>query len=337
MKFEDFWYVAAESQHLKPGQVLARQILGQWLAIFRDHHGMAIALEDRCVHRHSRLSCGSVKQGNLHCPYHGWIYDHRGQVIGVPAEGQQFKPRENLQTKCYQTMEQEGFIYVCLGNPIQPPFALPQYGKKGWQRIRLIHQFANNVTNCVENFIDIPHTASVHPGIFRTAQRQAIQMTVRRHQGQVKAEYHNENNNLGWWGKFLNSQGNEIIHTDRFMMPNTTSVEYKFNAQRHLFITSQSVPETEQSTLVYTDVAFNYGIWNLFAIPLVWGTAKRIIAQDLKILAIQQEVIAKYGTNFNHTPADTIHIFVESIRTAIAKGEDPRQLPDKSVEVTFYV
>lgn len=120
-------------------------------------------------------------------------------------------------------------------------------------------------------------------------------------------------------------------------MPNVTSVEYKFSSQRHLFITSQSVPITEQSTLVYTDVAFNYGMWNFFAIPLVWWTAKRIIAQDLKILAIQQEVIAKYGTNFNHTPADTIHIFVESIRTAIAKGEDPRQLPDKTVEVTFYV
>ncbi|AIE74163.1 MULTISPECIES: aromatic ring-hydroxylating dioxygenase subunit alpha [unclassified Synechocystis] len=337
MQFEDFWYVVAHSEQLKPGQIIARQILGQWLAIFRTQNRLAIAVQDRCVHRHGRLSCGSVEQGNLHCPYHGWVYDQRGKVIAVPSEGQQFKPRENLQTKCYRILEQEGLIYVCLGQPSKSPFALPRYGEKGWHRIRLIHQFANGVTNCVENFIDIPHTASVHPGIFRTAQRQAIQMTVSRHQGEVKAEYHNEKNNLGWWSRFLNPRGNEITHTDQFIMPNVTSVEYKFSPQRHLFITSQSVPETEQSTLVYTDIAFNYGNWNYFAIPFIWWTAKRIIAQDLKILAMQQQVIAKYGSNFNHTPADTIHIFVESIRTAIAKGEDPRDLPDKTVEVTFYV
>ena len=337
MKFEDFWYVVAQGEQLKPGQVMARQVLGEWLAIFRDQDGLPIAVQDRCVHRHSRLSCGLVKQGNLHCPYHGWVYDRRGQVVAVPAEDQQFKPRENLKAKSYQTLEQEGFIYVCLGEPIQPPFALPRYGEKGWRRVRVIHRFENNVTNCAENFIDIPHTVSVHPGIFRTPQRQAISMTVTRTKGAVKAEYQNETNNLGWWSQFLNPQGEKIIHNDHFSMPNITSVEYKFGLHRHLFITSQSVPETEDSTLVYTDVVFNYGIWNLLAVPLVWWTAKRIIAQDVKILKIQQEVIKKYGQNFAHTPADTIHIFVESIREAIAKGEDPRLLPDKKVEINFWV
>lgn len=337
MGFEDFWYVVAESPKLKPGQVISRQLLGEWLAIFRDKNGMAIAIQDRCVHRHSRLSCGLVKGGNLHCPYHGWVYDNQGKVIAVPAENGQFKPRENLRTKSYQTLEQEGFIYVCLRTPVQSPFALPQYSKKGWQRVRVIHRFANNVTNCAENFIDIPHTASVHPGIFRTSQRQAITMTVTCTQGEVKAEYHNETNNLGWWSKFLNPQGQAITHNDHFLMPNITSVEYKFRSNRHLFITSQSVPETEQSTLVYTDVAFNYGLWNKLALPFVWWTAKRIIAQDIKILKIQQEVISKYGQNFSHTPADTIHVFVESIREAIAKGEDPRLLPDKTIEITFWV
>jgi phenylpropionate dioxygenase-like ring-hydroxylating dioxygenase large terminal subunit len=337
MKFEDFWYVVAESEQLKPERVIARQILGEWLAIFRDSSGLAIAVQDRCVHRHSRLSCGLVKEGNLHCPYHGWVYDNQGKVVAVPAEDGQFQPRENLRTKSYQTLEQEGLIYVCLGTPMQPPFVLPQYGEKGWQRVRVIHQFANNVTNCAENFIDIPHTASVHPGIFRTSQRQAITMTVTRTQGEVKAEYHNETNNLGWWSKFLNPQSQTITHNDRFLMPNITSVEYKFSSNRHLFITSQSVPQTDNSTQVYTDVAFNYGLWNKLALPFVWWTAKRIIAQDVRILKIQQEVISKYGQQFAHTPADTIHVFVESIREAIAKGEDPHLLPEQKTDITFYV
>jgi len=90
-------------------------------------------------------------------------------------------------------------------------------------------------------------------------------------------------------------------------------------------------------TRVYTDVTFHYGIWSWGAIPFVWWTAKRIIAQDVVILKMQGETIAKYGEQFTHSPVDTIHVFVESIRGAIAQGQDPRSLPDQSVEVTFWV
>jgi phenylpropionate dioxygenase-like ring-hydroxylating dioxygenase large terminal subunit len=337
MKFENFWYVVAQSEELPPNKVLARQLLGEWLAIFRDVKGQAIALQDRCVHRNGRLSCGSVQAGHLHCPYHGWVYGDQGRVTAVPAEAQQFQPRAQLQAKHYVTCEQEGFIYVCLAEPVAPPFGMPHYGEAGWQRVRVIHRFNNNVTNCAENFIDIPHTVSVHPGIFRQTKHQKIAMTVSRRAGKVIADYQNETNNLGWWSWFLNPQQEPIFHSDCFFMPNVTSVEYKFGKNRNLFITSQSIPETPTSTLVYTEATFNYGIWTKLVIPFVWFTAKKIIDQDVKILKIQQEVIAKYGTKFVHTPADTIHVFVESIREAIAKGEDPRLLPDKTVDVTFWV
>jgi hypothetical protein len=69
----------------------------------------------------------------------------------------------------------------------------------------------------------------------------------------------------------------------------------------------------------------------------VHWTAQHIIQQDVKILGIQGAAIARYGTQFMNTPADTIHVFVESIREAIARGEDPRELPHQSVQVTFWV
>ena len=344
--------MVAQSEHLKPHQVLRRQVLGEWLAIFRDRSGHPTALQDRCIHRNGRLSDGKIHHkthsethpGCLSCPYHGWVYDSKGKVVTIPSEGPQFKPRQNLRTKSYPTREQEGFIYVFLAettnpelNPEFAPFAMPYYQQPGWHQVRLIHRFANNVTNCAENFIDIPHTVSVHPGIFRQPQRQKLEMTVTRAQGTVEATYRKETSNLGWWSQFLNPNQTEIYHCDRFFMPNITSVEYRFGPDRHLFITSQSVPETERSTLVYTDVTFNYGLWSHLAKPLVWWTAKRIIAEDLKILEVQQDVIDHYGQRFNHSPADTIHVFVESIRGAIAAGQDPRLLPEKSVDVTFWV
>lgn len=340
MGFENFWYVVALSEQLKPKTVLSRTILGEWLAIFRDEQGEVVALRDRCMHRNSRLSRGKVCEGTLHCPYHGWVYDKSGQVVAVPAEGEQFKTLASRRTHSYRTQEKDGYIYVQLAeNPSIniDPFPMPYYGKPGWETVRVINRFHNNVTNCAENFIDIPHTASVHPGVFRKSQQKQLEMTVERRDGSVFVTYRNETTNLGWYSQFLNPQGGEIYHTDCFSMPNITSVEYNFGENRRFFITSQSIPEAEDSTLVYTDVTFNYGIWNKIARPFVRWTAQYIIKQDVEILAIQQEVIDKYGTQFANTPADTIHVFVESIRKAISAGEDPRLLPAKSVKVNFWV
>ncbi|MDJ0737798.1 MAG: aromatic ring-hydroxylating dioxygenase subunit alpha [Nostocaceae cyanobacterium] len=340
MKFADFWYIVALSKQLNSKTVLQRTILGEWLAIFRDQNGKPVALQDRCIHRNSRLSQGKLCQGKIHCPYHGWIYDQTGKVVAVPAQGEEFQITATRRTIRYDTTEQDGYVYVRLSPQPQEaftPFRMPYYQQPGWETLRVINRFHNNVTNCAENFIDIPHTASVHPGIFRTPRQQKLEMTVERRNGSVFAQYHNETSNLGWFSRFLNRKGKEIKHIDSFHMPNITSVEYDMGKHRRLFITSQSIPETEDSTLVYTDVTFNYGIWNKLAKPFVYWTAQYIINQDIKALGIQWEVIAKYGAKFAHTPADTIHLFVESIRDRIAGGEDPRNLPHKSVRVHFWV
>lgn len=336
IRFEDFWYIVAASQQLTAKTVLRRTVLDEWLAIFRGADGKPVALRDRCLHRNTRLSGGKVSQGQLQCPYHGWQYDQAGQVVHIPAEGDTLT--SNRCAKTYDTCERDGYIYVRLRGALDTqPFVMPHYREPGWETVRVINRFANSVTNCAENFIDIPHTVSVHPGIFRTARKQRLEMTVERYQGTVTATYRNETNNLGWAHWFLNPRGHEIYHRDSFHMPNVTSVEYTMGPRRRCLITSQSVPESENSTLVYTDVTFNYGLWSKLAKPLVRWTAQRIIDQDIEALGVQGDAIAKYGTHFHHTPADTIHVFVESIRDAIAAGKDPRALPDQSTDITFWV
>ncbi|MGK7880267.1 MAG: Rieske (2Fe-2S) protein, partial [Crocosphaera sp.] len=56
MQFDNFWYVVAQSTQLTPQKILSRQILGEWLAVFRGKDGQPVALQDRCLHRNSRLS-----------------------------------------------------------------------------------------------------------------------------------------------------------------------------------------------------------------------------------------------------------------------------------------
>ncbi|MCG8671698.1 MAG: aromatic ring-hydroxylating dioxygenase subunit alpha [Pseudomonadales bacterium] len=337
---KDFWYVVAESKELKKNDVLARKVMGEWLAVFRDENGEVVIMQDRCKHRAAQLSKGKVCNGKLECPYHGWTYGKDGHVVSVPSEGENFKQTASRKGLTYRTCEQDDYIYVCLSDSEEleaKPFPMRHYGEKGWHTIRLQNHFENNVTNCVENFIDIPHTVYVHPGIFRTPRRQKIDVDVRRYGGVVKATYHNETDNLGWFSKVLNPKGGTITHTDEFLMPNVSCVEYIFGPNRHFIITSQSIPQEDDQTLVYTDLTFNYGIWNKLAAPIVKWQGQKVIDQDIEALANQMEVIKKYGDKFSNTPADVIHVWVESIQKELAEGRDPRLLPERNKSVSMLV
>ncbi len=343
-----FWYVVCESHELGPQNVLSRKVLDEDLAIFRGPDGKPVALRDRCMHRAAPLSKGSrTPDGCLRCPYHGWTYDGEGEVVAVPCEKGQFKKGGIARRALvHEVCEQDDFVYVRVRDEDAPekdgpaditPFAMPCYGDKGYTTVRLQNRMMNNVTNCAENFIDIPHTVFVHPVIFRDARDQKINAHIVRKNGEVHVNYEGETDNLGWFKWFLNPGGHKIQHTDSFFMPNVTSVSYVFGPKRHFIITSQSVPVTDEETLVYTDLTFNYGIFSWPARFIVRRQGQMVIDQDVEILGQQMDVIKKYGDKFAHTQADTIHIFVEQIRDALAEGQDPRTLPEKSRDITFWI
>ncbi|HXG65454.1 MAG TPA: aromatic ring-hydroxylating dioxygenase subunit alpha [Blastocatellia bacterium] len=340
MDFRDFWYAAALSRDLKQNRVIAAEILGEWIALFRDENGKAVALEDRCLHRCARLSAGSVREGRLQCAYHGWTYDGAGRVVFVPSEGPQSRQSARRCVRTYQVCEVDDYVYVRLAEAVDDsiqPFRIPNYRHAGWGAIRLVNRFRNNVTNCVENFVDIPHTVFVHPKIFRVSRQERFIAEVRRVNGSVIARYRNERGNLGIFSWFLNPGGREIEHTDAFHMPNVTCVDYNFGRRRRFIITSQSVPVADEETIVYTDLTYNYGVWNSIARPIIRWQAQTIINQDIRILGNQMKTIKKYGARFSNTQADIIHVLIESIRSELAKGADPRLLPEQAHEIEFWV
>lgn len=77
------WYAALPSSQLttKPVGVVR---FGQKLVLFRDVHGAAVCLPDRCRHRLAQLSRGRVRDGCIECPYHGVRYDGSGRSTLVP-------------------------------------------------------------------------------------------------------------------------------------------------------------------------------------------------------------------------------------------------------------
>jgi len=339
MDFKSFWYIAAESKDLK-NQALGTTILDENIVIYRNEAGQAAAFRDKCLHRAAPLSKGNVRSGRLHCGYHGWTYNGLGSVIDVPSLGTNSTQLPSCKLRSYKTTEKDGYVYVSLSDKEtipNEPYQIPNYLKKGWAHIRLLNTFENNVTNCAENFVDIPHTAYVHDKVFRSRRNEMLKANIQRNDGTVNVIYENEKSNLGLFTWFLNPTGRNISHSDHFYMPNVTCVEYTFSPKRRFIIMSQSVPISENKTRVYTDLIYDYGPWNLVSRYFIKKQAQKIIDQDVEILNLQMKVIEKYGEEFQNTPADMIHIFIESIRNEITNGNDPRLLPKKEYECEFWV
>src|SRR4051794_36943831 len=175
-KLIENWYVACLIRELTPKKPLGRMIYDKPLVLFRNEKGEAACLPDRCLHRHAQLSEGVMLEGKLGCPYHGWVYDSSGRVVEVPSEGPEGAKDErkcsqsgrNLRLKTYPVVEQDGCVWVWLGEgeprTKRPPFRFPHQGEKGWASYFMITDFDNEVTNLAENFMDVPHTVFVHAG-----------------------------------------------------------------------------------------------------------------------------------------------------------------------------
>lgn len=336
---KNYWYIAAQSHELKTNQVIHRTILDEWLALFRDENGKVVVLQDRCIHRNYQLSRGVVSNGKLQCSYHGWIFDKEGKLTHIPSEG---APGQKVGNRCalkYQAKEVDDLIFICLDYKEElnlHPFHMPRYKEENFETVRLFNVFNNNVVNCAENYVDVPHTVFVHDGIFRTQMNQEISAEVIRKDGAVHVEYTGEKNNLGWFSWFLNPKKKPIKHTDSFYAPNITSVHYTFG-DKEFWITSQCIPINDQLTHVYTDLTYNFGVLNKLAKPIVRFQGQSVINQDIAALKNQMEVINKYGTSFSNSTADVIHIFIESLCEAIEKGEDPRLLSEKKNLIKFWI
>jgi phenylpropionate dioxygenase-like ring-hydroxylating dioxygenase large terminal subunit len=307
--------------------------MDEWIVLFRDKTGKPVAMQDRCLHRSARLSKGHVEDGKISCPYHGWTYDSNGEVIAIPSETEVGRKRCAVK---YNVLEQDDYIYVQLKESSVVPFKMPRYKEPGYMTIRLQNTFENTVTNCVENFLDIPHTTYVHPTIFRNASRQKMGAVVERSKGHVKVTYLEEKSDFGIFSWFLNPKKENVGHTDEYFMPNVSTVNYYFG-KKHFIITSQSIPVDAKTTKVYTDLTYNYGLWNWISKPIIRWQGQAIIDQDIVILKNQSETIQKYGQQFQNSPCDIIHTYIESIRNEIENGRDPMALAEKTERIEFWV
>ena len=333
MSLRNQWYIAIESRALRRAPV-SRTIFGERLVLFRTSSGRPAALLDRCAHRNMALSLGRVAGECVECPYHGWQYGRDGQCAHIPSTG--CRGPAGVRVRSFAVTEQDGYVWVCPGEqpPTKRPFRFPNYLEPEWTSFKMRTRFEGTVDACLENFLDCPHTVFVHKGWFRTHETKTLKALVRRHRDGADVEFKGEPISKSIVSRLLFPRGKELKHTDRFILPNVSRVDYHFTDDRHFIITSQCTPISDEETEVYTMITYRFGrlgrLVRLFFEPL----CRKIIHQDVDILHEHSAQLRRFGgPKYSHVETDLLGLHIQSLRAHCERGEEPP--PDTEREITI--
>lgn len=318
------WYILCRSRQLrqKPRRFMHA---GLALVAFRTGHGQIGILEDRCAHRAVPLSAGKVCGDTVECPYHGWQYDCDGKVTTVPALAPSAAIPIQVQLRSWRACEADGFVWFWsgLGEASAAPPVFPHYGAPGWTSFVMQTRFGAPVDACLENFLDCPHATFVHKYWFRAPTKKAVKATVTTLADGAQAEFFEEprKQSVVWY--LLAPRHGKMQHTDRFIAPNTSRVDYVFPSGLHYIITSVCTPVSARETLVHTVISFRFkGLgWlvRMFFEPL----SRWIIRQDVQMLALQQSNLGPAAASMHSTEADLLGPHIIAWRKAMLNNTAP--------------
>ncbi len=227
MNQKNYWYIACTTKELTRKKFVTFELFDEPYLLYLKEDASPACILDRCLHRGFPLSQGLKTKKSFQCGYHGWKYDENGHLINIPSLSCQSKlPQARLPSLSVTLYQDYVFVSPTEKADIPKPFSIPQLSTPGWSHIRLKNFFENSVTQCLENFLDVPHTAWVHPGIFRKSKSESLRLKSTKTSDYVTTSYHGERNNLGFFSKFLNPNDQDLIHTDTFFLPNISCVFY---------------------------------------------------------------------------------------------------------------
>lgn len=118
-----YWQPVALSDELAgPRPVRAVKLMGQDFVLFRDESGQLGMLDRDCPHRGADLAFGRLEDGGLRCPFHGWLFDVKGDCLQTPAEPEGSKLCSRIKQGAYPVVERAGTIFAYIGEGEPPAF-----------------------------------------------------------------------------------------------------------------------------------------------------------------------------------------------------------------------
>lgn len=156
----DHWYGVARGSELETVALLPVTLWQREIVLFRDRGGAPVALEDRCPHRHVRLSHGRLVADTLECAYHGWRIDTSGTCVAVPYLEDGAAPPA-CRIRRYPVIERHGFLWLFPGDPARAdrvaPLGVPEWDALDQVASVTTMELEAHYSFVVENLMNMHH------------------------------------------------------------------------------------------------------------------------------------------------------------------------------------
>jgi Rieske 2Fe-2S family protein len=116
------WICTIRSEEIpNAGDYTTMRLMGEPFVLCRDKRGEVNAFANICAHRGVEVVSGSGNAQEFICPYHAWLYDLEGKLVGAPymneARGFDLK---NCRLKPLKVDIWEGWIFISFNDAAIP-------------------------------------------------------------------------------------------------------------------------------------------------------------------------------------------------------------------------
>jgi Rieske 2Fe-2S family protein len=162
-----------------PGDFVVKDVAGESVFVVRNTEGRLNGFYNVCAHRGTKFlddeASGNVRKG-FRCPYHAWVYDLDGTLIGTPnVKEDELFDRSDYPLHPVTIGEYAGFLFANLSAEPRPLMAALTDGAESitaFERfqmeglrigVRIVYEVEANWKIIVENYNECLHCPSIHP------------------------------------------------------------------------------------------------------------------------------------------------------------------------------
>ncbi len=305
------WYAACWAGDLKPGEALAKTIVGDPMVLWRTDAGAAVALEDRCCHRHLPLSLGRVTGPTIQCGYHGLEFDPTGVCVRVPGQS---RVPPSASVASWPVCERHNVIWVWPGeasaanNALVPDLWWLDHPK--WTRAGGYLHLKADYRLLIDNLLDLTHVSYIHRETLAGDPKEALVAveTTREHDS-IRVERWM----LGFSAPPMYDKARKFEGAvDRWQLikwraPSTVTLDIgcadagtgapEGDRSHGISMWSNHIitPETENSTHYHWCFARNYALDDDSVTDVLVKGGMQTFMEDVEVLEAQHEAMKKVG------------------------------------------
>ncbi|KAF3337294.1 Chlorophyllide a oxygenase [Carex littledalei] len=313
---KNFWYPVAFSSDVKDDTMIPIDCFEQPWVIFRGKDGQPGCVQNTCAHRACPLHLGSINEGRIQCPYHGWEYSTDGKCEKMPST-----KKLNVKIKALPCFEQEGMIWVWPGT--DPPKAtipslLPPPGFQIHAEIVIELPVEHGLL--LDNLLDLAHAPFTHTSTF--AKGWPVPSLVKFLTPASGLE--------GYWDPYpIDMEFRPpcmVLSTIGMSKPGKLEGTSTKECTTHLHQLHVCLPSTRQKTRLLYRMSLDFAPW-LKHVPmmhLLWRYfAEQVLNEDLRLVLGQQDRMIN-GENVWNLPVsyDKLGVRYRLWRDAVDKGAD---------------